>query len=136
MVPRLRTLPEVMAACLDPAVRPDGALAGWARNTLMAHGDAIANIAEYVAAVATGAVERPPVPSWDTATAQGAWPRVPKWVCYAFRRGRAYYRRVLPSVPDPARLREYVSPEEIAGRIERWRAVLRAPAYMAGSDSA
>lgn len=126
LVPHLRTEAELLDACVGRVVQPDTALTGWARSTFMAHGDAIGNLAAYIAGVATGRVVRAPIPSRHAVTAQGAWPRVPKPVWYVFRRARAYFRHVVPLAPVTT-LREFVSADEIGARVERWRGVLRGP---------
>jgi surface carbohydrate biosynthesis protein len=100
-------------------------LESWARSRLMSHGDAIENLAAYLAGVVTGRISRPPVPSRLCATAQGDRDHVPKWVWFVFRRLRARYRRVVPASADLTRLSEYVAPEEIERRVRRWEALLQ-----------
>ena len=125
LVPRLRTEADFLATCLqssDPnSQRP---LERWARSILMSSGDAIEHLADYMARLVKGEIDRPPVPSRLCATAQGLQPQIPKWIWYIFRRSRARFRRLVPFTPDVATVREYVPMEEIERRIGRWDAVL------------
>jgi surface carbohydrate biosynthesis protein len=136
LVPHLTTEREFVAACLDGTDQtPDDRLANWARATFISRGDPIANLADYIARVATGRADRPAVPSRLCATAQGDRPDVPKGIWFLFRRLRSMYRRLVPFTPDFTRLREFVSVGDIQQRIERWEALLTR-STVEGSDRA
>jgi hypothetical protein len=104
--------------------RQHAGLERWSRATFMAKGDAIQNLADYIAQVVKGKVERPPVPSRLCATAQGDRLQVPKWIWFVFRRLRARFRRIVRSRPDATRFREIVGAEEIDRRVARWEGLL------------
>jgi surface carbohydrate biosynthesis protein len=125
LVPRLETEQELVRATLMASPgRQHAGLERWSRATFMAKGDAIQNLADYIAQVVKGKVERPPVPSRLCATAQGDRLQVPKWIWFVFRRLRARFRRIVRSRPDATRFREIVGAEEIDRRVARWEGLL------------
>jgi surface carbohydrate biosynthesis protein len=125
LVSRIETERDFVDASVNDAGENPKALEHWARSMFMSRGDAIDNLAAYVARVMKGEVIRPPVPSRLCATAQGDRRQVPKWIWFVFRRLRARFRRIVPASADPTRIREFVSADEIDRRVNHWQDVLK-----------
>jgi hypothetical protein len=133
--PRLRTQAEFEDACLAQAEqRAEAELGAWARSTMMARGDAIWNLVDYMAQVSHGEAPHPPYHT------RSSLPRrfgLPAWLSVE---GRKLYRawkrlRKHPDAPvRPEHEKDFVGKNEIRRRTERWAEILDppGPAYRPG----
>jgi surface carbohydrate biosynthesis protein len=125
LVPRLKTQADFLQACSNPAgTGRDCQLANWARSTMMAHGDAIWNIADYLARLCRGEIQPPPIPSRKSVTLPGRLP-LPPWLLFEYRRIRwKGHRRTPPGKIHPEYAKDVVGQDEIEQRVSRWNQVL------------
>jgi len=74
-ITRIETQAEFEGACLTPStVTNSNQLASWARKTMLARGDAIWNLAEFLARLCSGEIRRPPFPDRKIGTPPGRLP--------------------------------------------------------------
>jgi hypothetical protein len=125
LVPHIKTYDEFLAQD-TMKVESDALLGEWARKTLMADGDPIHRMANFIAQLVQGKMELPSSPSWKTI--------VPANRYRAYIQLRKIYRKVrfllgIPKIePVPQEyLKDIQGPEEINSRIRRWSDVLYAP---------
>jgi hypothetical protein len=126
-VPRLTGQAAFLQACREAdARRHDNHIGTWARAHMLAHGDAIAGLADILAAL-----RRQPAARWSysslTTTKRRRWVPDGVWFHYRRLRGRAA-RRGLPDQLSPFYERDHFAPAEITRRVEGWRRVLGARA--------
>jgi hypothetical protein len=131
---RLTSEAAFRAACLAQTGAPhDTRLGQWARSHMMAHGDAVSNLANHLA----GLVQRPPAKNAALrrrllAPAHPRWQ--PAWVAFELSRRRgAQHRRTAQPVTTLYE-RDVVSSAEISARTQRWQALLGAPPPLAPAD--
>jgi hypothetical protein len=129
-VPRLTSQAAFLQACREAdARRHPNHIGTWARAHMLAHGDAIAGLADILAAL-----RRQPAARWAysslTTTKRRRWVPDGVWFHYRRLRGRAA-RRSLPEQLSPFYERDHFAPAEITRRVEGWRRVLGARAPQA-----
>lgn len=121
---RIRTPEEFRDLCrrpLSPAV--SSRLGDWARRTCLAHGDPLANAAEWLNELVRGRRSLPAPPR--RVVTQPGRRKLPAWLMYEYRRIwlRKYRHRVtLPA--DTGHTRDLLSRDELEARIDRWSAIL------------
>jgi surface carbohydrate biosynthesis protein len=122
--PRLKSRAELVAACLDKSDGARNQLGNWARRTMMAHGDSISNLADFMARLCREETKRPPVPDPD-AIALLSDSCLPNWLRNADQKMRwlagTSARRALGLFPKPA---FYASLVEIAKKEDEWHRTL------------
>jgi hypothetical protein len=105
-------------------VADDDRLARWARTTMLARGDAIWNLADFLAKIYRGEIPHPPFPSRKTVTKIGRY-RLPKWALYEYRRIRnKKMRQNQPLTILRVHEKDHISHSEIERRTNRWKRVL------------
>ncbi len=131
---RLRTYAQFEAACLgQPERSSDQQLGQWARGQLMAHGDALANLADHLASLAR---QHRPRLNLDRrrllAPRQPRW--APAWLRFELERRQNERQRRQPRQPAAFYERDLMTAGELAARSQAWGAVL-APAPFPGAGS-
>jgi hypothetical protein len=123
-IAHIKTQNECMNVCVNgSATTADNRLANWARTTVLAHGDAIRNLADFLAKIFLGKIPPPSLPSRKTVTKLGRF-RLPKWALYEYRKIR--YRKIRRQTAKTLRIHEndHISQSEIAQRINKWKQLL------------
>ena len=127
-VARIRSLDEFQRiSTRGDAEGDNAAIRQWARSTLMARGDAIANIAEYLAALCSGRAARPDIPEIRDITPRWrlTWLPIPSRLLYEYRRILGRKRRCNPRpIIEPEYVKDLVSRNEIERRITKWDMIL------------
>ena len=124
-VPHLKTQAEFEAACLGSLANYDNQLGTWARTTMMACGDAISNLADFLARLHRGEIQRPPVPSRASLVASRN-SRLPWWLSDAYLRVYWWAKREVlkrSNTVGKSRLQyenDFVSPVELERKLARW----------------
>ncbi len=125
LVPRIKNQSAFLDICLNDNVSDKGQRLGeWARTTMMANGDAIRNLADYLARICSGEVQPPLLPTIKSATPPSNLP-VPPWLLFGYRKFRwLKKRRNPPTEIEPEYRKDIVSPSEIEERVNRWGQIL------------
>ena len=124
-ITRIETQAEFERGCFSPtAVTNHNQLASWARNSMLARGDAIWNLAEFLARLCQGEIKRPPFPNRKIATPPDRLP-LPKWAIFEYRRlkYKKSRRKPLPEILDMHQ-DDQLSQGEIEQRIHKWEHLL------------
>lgn len=124
-VPRISTRQELLDVALHRSESAaDRRLEHWAHNTLMSRGDAIQNLAGYMARLCKGDIPAPSVPPRQSVTPPGRIP-LPKWFLFEYRRIRYQKIRQTPAKKiEPEYVKDMVNSAEIENRVSRWGQVL------------
>ena len=128
LVPHIRTESEFLNLWRDGPGGGAHRLGHWARATMMAHGDAVWNVADYLARICRGEIEPPPVPSRKDVTPAGRFPDPTwlSWPLFEYRRIRAKQQRhKLAGRTEPAG-EDAGSQPEMERRVNKWKQVLAA----------
>jgi hypothetical protein len=115
----IKTRAELMQVCGDSPTPEDSRLKDWARRTLMGHGDAIHNLAEFVLELLSGRMEVPPPPAPEVATPTLKW-IPPAWLWSVYRRAKQYLRFTTTDGIEPEFVKDAVSRQEVNERIQKW----------------
>ncbi len=130
LAPHVASQAEFERVCFSAAGGAENnSLCAWAHAVIMAHGDAISNLADYLARLVRGALPRPlPVQRYDIPTPQG------QTIANGFQfRAQQLHRkyqhlsvqlRRKPAVPGWMFEKDIISQAEIDRRTARWRTVL------------
>jgi len=124
-ITHLKTPGECTEACLNGFMISDNdQLASWARTTMQPRGDAIWNLAEFLAKICRGEIQPPSLPNRKTVTKTGRF-RLPKWALYEYRRIRHQKLRRNAAVRIlPVHENDHLSPIEIEQRTDKWKHLL------------
>ena len=125
LIPHINTQSEFQNACLK--CHEGGAnnrLGIWARTTMMARGDAIWSLADFLARLCMGEIRHPPFATRRSATSAGRFP-LPAWFLFEYRRIRwKKKRRIKPSEISVGHEKDVLDPNEVEQRVNRWKRVL------------
>ena len=122
-LPRLTTLAAFDHACLYSTPAAGQALNEWTRASLLAHGDAIVNLAQILADVRQSRVKRPAL--GRSSLLPPGRPRWRAWLQFEqMRRAGHSARRTAPASISPLYEADIVSEAEIKRRVQRWGQVL------------
>ena len=127
-IPRIKTLDEFERVCANGQTDADNSqLAKWVCTEMLAHGDAIWNLADFLARSCRDEVRYPAFPSRKVVTRPGRLP-LPEWALFEYRRIRyKNIRRNMASDALPATHEsDHLSQGEIEQRINKWKRVLEA----------
>jgi surface carbohydrate biosynthesis protein len=124
-VPHVKTRDECASVCLEISpMRASHQLANWARATMLARGDAIWNLADFLARICGGKISLPAFPSRKTVTQIGRF-RLPRWALFEYRKIRyKKARRHKPKQILTVHEQDYVDPIVIEQRTSKWKDVL------------
>jgi hypothetical protein len=123
-ITHLQTPDDLKNVCLnDSMIADDDRLASWAQTTMLTHGDAIWNLAEFLAKICRGNIPSPAFPSRKTVTVPGRF-RLPKWALFEYRKIK--YKKLRRNTVPMLRIHEndHISQGEIAQRINKWKQLL------------
>ena len=110
---------QVMFSLDEPR---ENRLGAWARSTLMANGDSIWNLAQFVADLFSGRIEPPPPATYRSLMPpEFHFPRL-AFEYYKFRTRE--HRRSRPKAINPKYEKDLLTPQQLAQRIEKWRVCL------------
>lgn len=125
-ITRIKTLDEFERVCTNcHTIADNSQLANWAHTEMLAHGDAIWNLADFLAKLCQGEVRHPPFPSRKIVTRPGRL-RLPKWALFEYRRIRhKKVRRNMAADFLPAmHENDHLNQTEIEERTNKWKRVL------------
>jgi hypothetical protein len=125
-VPRLRTQPEFEAACRGATTDTHPNRIGtWARTTMMSRGDAIANLARFLADVRQGRAAKPPRARYGSLTFKKKHRWMPDWVWFQQHRRQGWAkRRAQPEDISPFYEMDRFQASDLEARVRRWGLVL------------
>jgi hypothetical protein len=131
-LPHLTTLAAFDHACQQSTPATGQALNEWTRASLLAHGDAIVNLAQILADVRQSRAKRSTLGRSSVLPRGG--PRWRAWLQFEhMRRTGQNARRTAPDSISPLYEKDIVSEAEIKRRVQRWGQVLRTEAVGAAS---
>lgn len=132
---RLRTYAQFEAACLGhPEQASDQQLGQWARGQMMAHGDALSNLADHLGSLARQHRRGPNLGRRRLlAPKRPKW--APAWLAFELERIRGARQRRRTQPPAAFYERDMMTAGELAARSQAWGAVL-APAPAPSASSA
>lgn len=125
--PKIRSQSELVRAAFDADAADSLPLVEWARSRVMAHGDAIRNLANHLATMVRGDVPLPgPVSRADAVEVRKVGPfSIPRALLYELRRFRHRGHRRRPSaVVEPEYVPDLAGEREVEARIARWADIL------------
>ena len=122
-ITRVKTLDEFERFCLN-SVSDNNQLANWAQTVLLAHGDPIWNLADFLAKLCGGEIQYPSFPSRNIVTRPGRLP-LPRWASYEYRRLRYNkFRRTVVHKDFVRRENDNLDQEVIDRRTKMWEKIL------------
>lgn len=124
LLPHVETRTQFLEVCLGEPQPTDERLAEWARQTLMSRGDAISNLAGFIAALHCGTIDAPPPPSRAAATPTLRWiPPARLWSFY--RRLKQGARHRTTRGIEPAFVKDVIAKDVIEANIQKWMGLLQ-----------
>lgn len=131
LVTHLKTEQDFIDACLCQSQVGTPSLEKWVRSSMMAHGDAIQNIVNFLAQLCHGNAPHPPALSRAVALEHRRWP-IPGLLFEILKYGRGHRRYAPFRTVSPDLAKDFISQADIEQRIRRWGDFL---AINAGHDS-
>jgi surface carbohydrate biosynthesis protein len=125
LVTHIKTQSEFENACLNRLeIEEDNRLGTWARTTMMAQGDSIWNLVDFLDRICRGEIRCPPFPTRKSATPPGrSW--APTWLLFEYRRiCWKRKRRHAATQISHSYEKDVLSHIEIERGINKWRQVL------------
>jgi len=116
--PHITTQEEFMKVIKSSPSQP-GDLEQWARESMMAHGDAIRNLAGFFAKIVSGEVT---VPEKLPQEFVASWFKIipPQWIWSLYRRFKLFIRFPANFGIEPEYAKDYMSRKKIRARIQKW----------------
>jgi hypothetical protein len=124
LVPRVSSENEFVAVASGRAAAGDGALADWARRTMLAHGDPILRIADRIASVRRGTVPTPQPAPWPSITLPGHHPQRERLLFELRRRASSLLPVAADALVEPESRDDVAAVREVPERTRRWQPIL------------
>jgi surface carbohydrate biosynthesis protein len=122
----LKTCDDVNQVCAGKINERDTRLTDWARETMMSRGDAIRNLAKFIADLLSGRRNAPLPPAPESATPSLKWiPPAALWSVY--RRAKQRLRFSQTNGLEPEFVKDVVTRDDINERIRKWSRLLAVP---------
>lgn len=100
-------------------------LLNWARSSMLARGDAIKNLADFIAGLCRGNIKHPGYARRKNVTQSGRF-SIPKWLLFEYRKIRwknLRRNKVMKNIPSQYE-KDNVTQDEINTKLDRWKSLL------------
>lgn len=123
----LHTQSEFERVVLGDVPSTANPLGVWARRSMLANGDPILNLTQFLAGLCSGALPPPPPPSHANML-NSSQPPLFAWLAFEYQRLQGHkQRREIMKWHDSYYENEVASPDEIQQRVARWASILASP---------
>lgn len=124
-IDHIRASNEFTKICLNSSVAIDNnQLDSWAQNLILSRGDAIWNLARFLARLCNGQVKCPSLPNRKTVTKAGRL-GLPKWALFEYRRIRYNRKRRNQIIKDFVRREnDHLSQLDVLKKANDWKRIL------------